>query len=457
MKPNILFLVVDSLRADKFYGNAKTSITPNFNSLIKKGVYFSQTISSVASTSPSMGSIFTGLFPFKIGMGPESYKKINSEISTYVDHLKQNGYTTFATTSEINSFLGLTADFDLTIEQTIHNNYYSLFAGLGEKIINKLDSMPENPWFFYIHINDLHQPILVPKSFNDEKFGETDYEKMLSAIDFWIGKFLKQIDLTKTLVILTADHGEYIRSIKLDGEIINLESSFSEKLLWKLGNKIPSSLYGPKRKLSSILHKNRDNVRRKKIEKIKLSKYEERVLTMSRMSLGTHVYDDVLKVPLVFSGYGIKSEEIISQQVGLVDIFPTMTNLIHLSNFKSDTDGINLIPLILGESIDEKPIYIQSMPQISENHSIIIGIRTSKFKYTRDKENKGNVQLFDLINDPLEENDISSSNSEIVTKMENILENILENADSQQTMSNSSFNELERKKVEDELKKLGYI
>jgi len=328
---------------------------------------------------------------------------------------------------------------------------------LGEKIINKLDSMPENPWFFYIHINDLHQPILVPKSFNDEKFGETDYEKMLSAIDFWIGKFLKQIDLTKTLVILTADHGEYIRSIKLDGEIINLESSFSEKLLWKLGNKIPSSLYGPKRKLSSILHKNRDNVRRKKIEKIKLSKYEERVLTMSRMSLGTHVYDDVLKVPLVFSGYGIKSEEIISQQVGLVDIFPTMTNLIHLSNFKSDIDGINLIPLILGESIDEKPIYIQSMPQISENHSIIIGIRTSKFKYTRDKENKGNVQLFDLINDPLEENDISSSNSEIVTKMENILENILENADSQQTISNSSFNELERKKVEDELRKLGYL
>jgi len=216
-------------------------------------------------------------------------------------------------------------------------------------------------------------------------------------------------------------------------------------------------LYGPKRKLSSILHKNRDNVRRKKIEKIKLSKYEERVLTMSRMSLGTHVYDDVLKVPLVFSGYGIKSEEIISQQVGLVDIFPTMTNLIHLSNFKSDIDGINLIPLILGESIDEKPIYIQSMPQISENHSIIIGIRTSKFKYTRDKENKGNVQLFDLINDPLEENDISSSNSEIVTKMENILENILENADSQQTISNSSFNELERKKVEDELRKLGYL
>ena len=40
MKPNILIFLIDSLRADKFYGDAKTSFTPNIDKIIKKGVYF---------------------------------------------------------------------------------------------------------------------------------------------------------------------------------------------------------------------------------------------------------------------------------------------------------------------------------------------------------------------------------------------------------------------------------
>ena len=43
-KPNILFILVDSLRADKVFGKNKTSQTPNIESLIKNGVYFEQAI-----------------------------------------------------------------------------------------------------------------------------------------------------------------------------------------------------------------------------------------------------------------------------------------------------------------------------------------------------------------------------------------------------------------------------
>jgi len=454
MKSNILFLVIDSLRSDKFYGTSKTSLTPTFDRLLENGIYFDQTISSVASTSPSMGSIFTGLFPVKIGMGNESYQKLNPDILTYVDHLKKNNYSTFATTSEVNSFLGLTEDFDLTLDQTIHNNYSSLFAGLGKKILNKFDTLKDEPWFFYIHINDLHQPIIVPKDFDDEKFGKTDYEKMVSAIDFWIGKFLEKIDLAKTCVILTADHGEYVRSLEIDGKNINLESSFSEKLLWNLGNKVPNSLYDPKQKLSSFLHKVREKKRHKKFDNLNLSKYEKRILTSSRMNLGAHVYDDVLKVPLIFSGYGIESKKIINQQVGLIDIFPTIINLVGLPSIESKIDGTSLLPLIFDKEIDEKPVYIQSMPHISDNHPMIIGIRTSKFKYIREKTHKNNVQLYDLVNDPLEENNISSTNPEIINDMEIILQKF---SNDQSTDGSESLKESERQKVEHELRKLGYI
>ena len=46
MQSNILFLLVDSLRGDKCYGERKTAITPNIDKLIHNGVYFSQTIGS---------------------------------------------------------------------------------------------------------------------------------------------------------------------------------------------------------------------------------------------------------------------------------------------------------------------------------------------------------------------------------------------------------------------------
>ena len=47
LKPNILFLLIDGLRADKCHGNKKTSVTPCIDSLIENSVYFNQAICSV--------------------------------------------------------------------------------------------------------------------------------------------------------------------------------------------------------------------------------------------------------------------------------------------------------------------------------------------------------------------------------------------------------------------------
>lgn len=67
MDSNILFIIIDSLREDKFSGRG-TSITPNIDSLIKKGTYFSQTISSSDVTGICLGNIFTGMFSNKTGI-----------------------------------------------------------------------------------------------------------------------------------------------------------------------------------------------------------------------------------------------------------------------------------------------------------------------------------------------------------------------------------------------------
>ena len=189
MKPNILLIVIDSLRCDKCYGKTKTSITPNLDKIIDNGVCFNQAISTVATTIPSIGSILTGTFPFKIGLGGEQYDQLSIIKDNYIQLLKKNGYKTYATIPDIASDFGLTCEFTNTDKS--YNNYFSLFGGLGDQIINKLSSGNiEEPWFFYIHLSDLHVPVVVPEEFSNEKYGNSQYEKMVSATDYWIGKFL---------------------------------------------------------------------------------------------------------------------------------------------------------------------------------------------------------------------------------------------------------------------------
>ena len=416
-KPNILFIVIDSLRADKVFGKNKTSKIPNIESLIKNGVYFEQAICSTPATGVSVSSIFTGLYPFKIGMGSEKYQKFNPKIRSCIQILKENDYNTYATSPEITNDLGVTHDFENPDKS--YNNYFSLFAGLGNQIIQKISAnYLKKPWFFYVHIFDLHKPVIVPKKFDDEKFGLSQYERMLSATDFWIGKILEKINLSNTLVIFTADHGEYIPFIKHEDKIINLEASATEKNLWKWGNKIPQNLSPIKRKLAGLIRTTRNQIKNTKLDHSSFSEYEKRVLLHQRQGNVSDLYDDLIRVPLIFSGYGITSNSIISRQTSHVDIFPTILDIIGIES-QEQVDGKSLLSIINGKKLRDSFVYIESSPGIGKGKDKVIGIRSSNFKYFRDLNNTGRVlHLYDLKNDSLEENNIANKSKSVLKNLE---------------------------------------
>ena len=68
MKPNILFILVDGLRADQTFGNERTCLTPNIDMLTKNGTYFEQAVSSADGTMLNLNSIFNSLRPHKTGV-----------------------------------------------------------------------------------------------------------------------------------------------------------------------------------------------------------------------------------------------------------------------------------------------------------------------------------------------------------------------------------------------------
>jgi arylsulfatase A-like enzyme len=454
MKPNIFLIVIDSLRSDKCHGSNKTSLTPNIDGLIKNGVYFSETFCSSSTTGSSTGSMFTGLFPFNTGMGGETYRKLNSKNIVYTDILKDQGYHPFALlpSNEIVT-MGLPFGFGENYDTYPYHDH--LFDGLGDKITEKLSTLSnKQPWFFYTHLLDLHSPISPPKEYDKKEFGLSKYERMVSAIDFWLGKFLKKIELENTLVVITADHGEYIPLLKIGDEIISFETGSTQKTMWKLGAKIPSSLFPYAAKLNSILQKKN---RRSKFLKISqnLTDYQKRTLLTSRMDLHNRVYDELLHIPLIFSGCCVSSNNVISELVRNVDIFPTICDLANLNGIHDNIHGRSLKPMIENKQLEELSLYIESPPSIEQSSQHVTGIRTSEFKYFRDTKNPDkNITLFDLKNDPHEENNIAPNNPQTIEKLENILKELLN--DYRLTNSENNSDD-ETKKIENELRKMGYL
>ena len=91
-KPNILFLLIDSFNSRNCFGNEKTSITPNIDSLISNGVYFDQVITCSSTTVPSICSMFTGTYPFDATVLDGNHYKLNTKIQNFVSILEKNGY-----------------------------------------------------------------------------------------------------------------------------------------------------------------------------------------------------------------------------------------------------------------------------------------------------------------------------------------------------------------------------
>ena len=72
-----------------------------------------------------------------------------------------------------------------------------------------------------------------------------NYEKQISAIDYWLGQVLEKIDLEKTLLVILGDHGSYIQTVNKESLNINFEDKGELQMnVLKISNKIPKFL-GP--------------------------------------------------------------------------------------------------------------------------------------------------------------------------------------------------------------------
>lgn len=263
-RPNVILLVLDSVRADHVscYGYKRLT-TPTIDKIAQEGILFSQVITAAPWTLPSHASLFTGLFPTEHGVSQEN-TYLSETIPTLAQLLNQAGYRTvgFSNNPWVDKSTGLDRGFKeffgwRNFRPTTKTNFL-------EKISRKLQlykgSMAENtikqmlswiktysdpksaPFFLFANFMETHIPYSVPRQFL-RKFSATEfnwrtinqdeakyitgttrmstedleklalmYDSALAYLDSEIGRFLTSLDklgiLENTLLIITSDHGE---------------------------------------------------------------------------------------------------------------------------------------------------------------------------------------------------------------------------------------------------------
>ena len=233
-KPNVLFLMLDTLRADHMsvYGYQRNT-TPNLDLFAEENLLFLNAISVAPWTPPSIASMFTGLYPTEHGMMPYAHRKkaiktstiLKDELETIAEMYKKGGYKTAAISS--NPWIGPDFGYTQGFDDFLHINRAKA-EKINQAAFEKLQGFKNEGKSFFLYP---HWPYAPPDEFkemyeNQEPVtynGENIYtDKEQNFINLYNGEIsyldhhlqllfdkLKSLSLYDDLIIIVVgDHGE---------------------------------------------------------------------------------------------------------------------------------------------------------------------------------------------------------------------------------------------------------
>ena len=208
--PNILLIVADCARSDRWLGAGRTTRTPNIDRLAAGGVALPTTIVEKACTTPSFSTLLTGLYSPRHGVHLVWGYRLPRQVPMLTDALAERGYHTYAeVTGPLLPEMGLDRGFE---QYTYRAPCDGLHTAWGDQFIERLRTgYYKSPWFVMLHLWELHPERHVPPEFDQPEFGRDGYDRAVSSLDAQIGRVLAATD-ENTLTIFTGDHGEKTRA-----------------------------------------------------------------------------------------------------------------------------------------------------------------------------------------------------------------------------------------------------
>ena len=432
--PNVIFILADDLGYGDLscYGQSKFH-TPNIDQLANAGLVFTQHYSGSTVCAPSRSALLTGLHSGHTmirgnkEVDPEGQYPLPDSAFTIVELFKANGYSTGAFGKWGLGFPGSSGDplkqgFDSFMGyncQRLAHNYYpphlwrdndrvDIEENAGEKngvyapeLIHKhalefIESNKSQPFFLYLPSVLPHAELAAPEKIMEKhrgKFEEgtpykgtepldknyktggyssqleprTAFASMISILDDQVGEIIKKLkDLNiydNTLIVFTSDNGPH-REGGADPDFFNSNGIFKgyKRDLYEGGIRVPLIVHWP--------------------SKVKAGKTDH--------------------------------------TSAFWDFMPTFSELINATPVI--TDGISFAPTLLG------------LPNLQQKHSYLYwefheqngkqAIRKGKWKAVKLNADSQDpvLELYDLENDPSEENNLATTYPDSVAMLRSLME-----------------------------------
>lgn len=374
VKNNLILISLDTVRADVAYSGKFLAI----ERLRKRGVTFLNTISSVPLTPPSHATVLTGLQPVHHGIRHLFKERLRKSVPTLAQILKEKGYRTGAIVScpGMNKWYGFSRGFDhyddeiprladgsdplQTVDVKKRGTALKRANLVVFRAIAWLNAQPKEPFFLFVHFFDAHWPYEAPEKYG----GKNPYEEEIAYTDHYLGLLLDRLErdriFDRSTIICFSDHGE-----DLEG--------------WYPNDKGGEKLGHPE-----------------------------------EVGHGCLLYEQTQKVVLIVADPALPCGECVEQQVRLVDVTPTVLDLLKIKSSGRRFDGVSLLPTIHGKDLQligySETFYPEEQTKatggkFSDAHNKV-AFRLGNQHKVIGHLGSDLVEVYDLVKDPKEQHDL---------------------------------------------------
>ena len=302
-RPNIVLIVVDTLRADAV--PLSDGASPNLAAFARNSVTFTRAFANASWTDPSISSLFTSRYPFEHGVGARLGLTQRGQVPTLVEALAAQGYSTHAFVQLYGPELWHQGFQQYSVVPMSDSRSPS--GAVFDLAAKDLAQARTEPVFLFLHTYEVHH-----------YFAPHDY-----AVDYarrrlpgYTGPFAnrkeqKPYDAYDALARATPEDTEWARAL-YDGTIARLDVEFGtfERELEKLGlteNTIIVLMSDHGEGFQPELH---------------------------RVHHGGRLHADLLRIPLMMRWPGRLTAQIDDRVTTPLDVMPT---LLQLAEVKTDT------------------------------------------------------------------------------------------------------------------------